>query len=516
MRRIVLSVLLSAALCAAARAGEAVATGFVFEDRNENGVRDAGERGLPDVCVSNGEDVVKTDASGRYELPVSDDCVIFVIKPRDWATAVDELNLPKFWYVHKPAGSPAHLKYPGVSPTGPLPESIDFPLYKSPEPDRFDVVVFGDPQPRNATEINYLAHDVVAEVVGVDAAFGVSLGDVMFDDLSLYPMYNRVISRIGIPWHNVHGNHDMNYDVDTDALADETWERTYGPPTYSFDYGNVHFIAIDNVTYQGQAERRYHCEFGRRLAFVDNDLKHVPEDKLVVLMMHIPPIEATDRLALFKRLSAFPHTLSLAAHWHKQQHFFLDRRHGWQREEPHHLLVHATACGSWWTGMPDENGIPHATMRDGAPNGYSIVTFDDNRYTIRFKAARRPDEYQMNIWLPDEVAQSALPQTEVVVNVFAGSPRSRVQMRIVERNGDWAPMQPATRPDPYYVALKKLEEDAAAPPPGRKLPRIEDSAHVWIAGLPDGLTPGPYTVEVRTTDMFGQTYTARRVFTVSE
>src|SRR5690606_23039379 len=117
MRRIVLSVLLSAALCAAARAGEAVATGFVFEDRNENGVRDAGERGLPDVCVSNGEDVVKTDASGRYELPVSDDCVIFVIKPRDWATAVDELNLPKFWYVHKPAGSPAHLKYPGVLPT---------------------------------------------------------------------------------------------------------------------------------------------------------------------------------------------------------------------------------------------------------------------------------------------------------------------------------------------------------------------------------------------------------------
>jgi hypothetical protein len=490
------------------------AAGFVYHDLNANAARDAGEPGVPGVRVSNGRDVVVSRTDGRYEIPVSDECIVFVIKPRDWMTRVDELNLPTFWYVHKPGGSPAGLTFRGVAPTGPLPESIDFPLYQRPESSRFDVVVFGDPQPRDMREINYLAHDVVAEVVGVDAAFGVSLGDVMFDNLALYPQYNQVMSRIGIPWHNVHGNHDMNYDVDTDELADETWERVYGPATYAFDYGNAHFIAIDGVMYEGQQnERRYHGEFAHHLTFVENDLKHVATDKLVVLMMHIPLTSARDLAALFKRLENYPHTLSLAAHWHTQQHFFLGREDGWLRGEPHHMLVQATACGSWWSGAPDENGIPHTTMRDGAPNGYSILAIDGHDYSIRFKAARRPANHQMNIMLADEIRAAALSSTEVVVNVFAGSERSTVEMRIAERGEAWSSMRRDERPDPCYVAMTKLEE-GEKPPPGRKLPKVKDSPHIWVANLPDGLPPGAYTLEVRTTDMFEQIDTDRRLFRV--
>jgi hypothetical protein len=43
-----------------------VATGVVFHDRNRNGIRDAGEPGIPNVLVSNQREVVKTDAQGRY------------------------------------------------------------------------------------------------------------------------------------------------------------------------------------------------------------------------------------------------------------------------------------------------------------------------------------------------------------------------------------------------------------------------------------------------------------------
>ncbi len=493
--------------------GAQEARGVVFDDANGNGHREPSEPGIAGVRVSNGSDVVATDSQGGYALPVSVDTIVFVIKPRDWTPPVDALNLPRFWYVHKPAGSPP-LETAGVAPTGPLPASIDFPLRAAPEKDRFDVVVFGDPQPRDLAEVNYLSNDVVREVIGIDAAFGVSLGDIVFDNLGLYDAYNQVMSQVGIPWHNVHGNHDQNYDVQTDLLADETWERVYGPPTYAFDYGNAHFIAIDGVMYDGHKKRgQYHAEFGRHLKFIENDLKFVPKDKLVVLMMHIPLIEALDKSAYFKLLLGRPHTLSLAAHWHKQQHFFLGENDGWPGPEPHHLVVHATACGSWWQGAPDELGIPHTTMRDGGPNGYSVLSIDGHRYSLRFQAARRGPNAQMNIYLPDELTREQLATTEVVVNVFAGSERSTVELRVTGGQPAWSALERAERPDPAFEAMKTLEE-SKTPPPGRKLPKAEPTGHIWIGKLPTNLAAGAHTIEVRTTDMFGQTYVDRKVLRV--
>ena len=35
----------------------------------------------------------------------------------------------------------------------------------------------------------------------------------MFDDLSLYPRLNRIIGQIGVPWYNIGGNHDLNFEA---------------------------------------------------------------------------------------------------------------------------------------------------------------------------------------------------------------------------------------------------------------------------------------------------------------
>lgn len=222
------------------------ATGTVYLDSNKNRVRDADEQGLEGVRVSNGREVVVTNASGQYTLPVDDDTILFVIKPSGYRTVIDELNIPRSYYIHKPNGSPK-LDFPGVAPTGPLPATVDFPLYQVTEPTAFDVVFFGDPQPRDQKEIDYIAHDVIEELTGIDAAFGVTLGDILFDDLSLFDSFNRTLSHIGIPWYNVIGNHDINFASENDELSDETYERVYGPPYFSFDYGPVHFIAVDDV-----------------------------------------------------------------------------------------------------------------------------------------------------------------------------------------------------------------------------------------------------------------------------
>ena len=90
-----------------------VAKGTVYHDVNWNQKLDGKDKPLAGIRVSNGQQIVRTDKDGRYSLPVTDDAIVFVIKPRDWKTPIDKLQLPRFYYIHKPEGSPVS-KFPGV------------------------------------------------------------------------------------------------------------------------------------------------------------------------------------------------------------------------------------------------------------------------------------------------------------------------------------------------------------------------------------------------------------------
>ena len=83
-----------------------MASGTVFNDANGNGQRDPDEKGLAGVGVSNGEAIVETDADGRWQLFVTDDTILFVLKPSGWMTPLNSHKLPQFYYIHKPKGSP--------------------------------------------------------------------------------------------------------------------------------------------------------------------------------------------------------------------------------------------------------------------------------------------------------------------------------------------------------------------------------------------------------------------------
>lgn len=523
------------------------ASGVVFEDANRNGNRDADEKGLPDVRVSNGRDIVKTDAHGRYRLPVGDEAIIFVIKPAGWMTPIDKDNLPRFYYLHRPAGSPS-FNYPGIAPTGPLPESVDFPLHPRREPTKFKALFFGDTQVTSEAEVGYLAHDIIESLIGFDAAFGVTLGDVVNDNPSLFEDLAATVGRIGIPWYNVPGNHDQNYDAPNDKHALESFQRAFGPRYYSFDYGPVHFVVLDDVIWKGpKPEKRGDYEGGLdqdQLQFLRNNLALLPKEQLVVLMMHIPIIEIKELPEVLRLLAEHPKTFSASAHYHYMEHRFLGKEDGRTGPGPHHHFINPTTCGTWWLGAFDEVGLPHATMRDGAPNGYSIITFDGDRYSIEFRPARRPADHQMNIYAPDEIKQEDAGDTDVLVNVFAGSERSKVEMRLGD-DGPWTPMKKIVGRDPCYVAVKQAEEvlfkqlprrDASAPAdqkqaasaPAIKEPsilpdltavrhlrgRLVDCPHLWRATLPEAPPAGTCVIHVRTTDLFGQTYESRRIIRI--
>ena len=494
------------------------ARGYVFHDRNGNGRRDSGEPGLADVRAFNGRTITTTDADGQYQIDVGQDTIIFVVKPRGWRTPLNGQQLPQFYYIHKPKGSPADLKYPGVAATGPLPASVDFALTPQNEPDKFRAILFGDPQPRNQAEVDYIAHDVVEELVGTQASFGVTLGDIVFDDLSLFESQAKTIALLGIPWYNVIGNHDINRDVKHDSLSDETFERVFGPAYYSFDYGPVHFLVLDDIEwYLGGADGKgtYRGGLGpQQMEFIRNDLARIPKQQLVVLLMHIPLVDVRDRQELYRLIEQRPFCISISGHTHHHEHRFITREDGWLGPQPHHHIINVTVSGSWWSGAPDERGIPHTTMADGAPNGYSIISFDGQKYALDFRAAGRPADYQMQIHAPEVISRSQSADTQIFVNVFNGSERSRVEMRL-GRDQRWRKMERVVAVDPAFQDV--VDSEAAIKDKSwRALPNPKPSTHLWRANLPQNLTPGTHLIQIRSTDWQHRQQSAQRVIRVRD
>jgi hypothetical protein len=485
------------------------ATGVVFNDADGDGRRSVDEKGIPGVLVSDGEAVVKTDRDGRYRLTIQGDAVIFITKPAGWSTPLDKRNTQKFYYVHCPAGSPK-LNYKGVSPTGPLPKQIDFPLRKAQETKRFEALVFGDSQPYTAEQVDFYSHEFVENLIGSKAAFGVSLGDVVGDNLPLHPSLAATTAHIGTRWHYVPGNHDRNYDVKTEEEGYETWKSLYGPTYYSFDEGKAHFVILEDV--MRTEGLGYRQGIGKKqLAWLKNDLAATPKDRLVVLMMHIPMIEPVEeRKEILQAIAPFKNTLSLGAHWHTQEWGFLGSAEGWPNPEPHRSLVVGTTCGCWWGGELDSVALPMALMSDGTPQGYVVLSVDGTNYKMRYQVSRRPADYQMNVTAPNVLLAAETAGAEVVANVFFGSAKSTVEMRVAD--GPWVAMVRDASVDPNVARITKLQEEKKLPATGRGI-GSDKSSHVWVGKLP-ALPAGTHLIEVRTIDLFGQKAVGRRIIRV--
>jgi hypothetical protein len=506
--------------------------GMVFEDRNGLGKRQAGDPGLPGVLVSNGYEVARTGADGSYSLPVADGDAIFVIKPSGYAVPLDAATcLPRFSYIHRPQGTPASLglAYSGLSPTGPLPTSLDFPLVPTTEPDCFDVVLFADPQPENETEVTFVRDDVISGLIGTKAAFGITAGDIMFDDLSLFDRYNRIIGQIGIPWWNVGGNHDLNFEALDARASRETYKRVFGAPYYAFEYGSALFIMLDNVDYLGTDSLRprkagkYRGQFGaRQLAFIANVLKATPADRLVVAVMHIPlkndldpdnPANHTRDRAEFLALLKDRKSVSLAGHTHTTEHHYLDTADGFAGPSPHHHHILTTVSGSWWSGPCDRRGIASADSRDGAPHGFHILSIEGSSYTTRFVPANEPNGRQMRISivggfekrgggagdctpvLGSSLTRDELAEAILVVNFFDGGPKSRLSYR-VGASGSF-PMTRERRPDPFVEEVYRRHRQAI-----KSWVKAEPSSHIWTARFPAKLALGTHLIEVTALDEY--------------
>jgi hypothetical protein len=402
-------------------------TGVVFHDRNLDGKQQpAREPGIEGVTVSNGREVVETDSDGAYALPAMDDMSVFVTKPANYAVPLDEDGIPQMSYQHKPAGSP-DLRFGGLKPTGPLPAAINFPMVPTAVSDDFDCAIMGDTQPYSNNELGYVRDTVATDLVGRDLSNTecmLILGDVVGDDLGLLPRFKNMMSVMDLPQYYIYGNHDMDWDAESDADSADTWRREYGPTYYSFDIGQVHFVALDNLVYPcTNADKPTNCGnpnapayngrvVDQQMEWLANDLAHVPEDKLIVLNHHVPLVSFIDNEQvthqtdnanqIYELLEGRP-ALDLSGHTHTLEQIVPGESYaGWQDavgvgEAPIHHIVAGAPSGAWWSGELDINGVPQSISRLGEPRGYHVFEFDGADYVDTFYGSGMDPNLQM--WL---------------------------------------------------------------------------------------------------------------------
>lgn len=518
-------------------------TGFVFEDLNGNLEFDEGEEGIAGVLVSNGIQVAQTDENGAYELPVRDEMEVFVTKPAGYMLPLDENKIPQFSYVHRPEGSPDFIQdYDGIEPTGDLPESIDFALMSYDEPEDFRFIVFGDTQVTTQEELNYLRDSAVAELGDSEALFGVAVGDLLNDPLSLFPRYQEVMGALPFPVYYLPGNHDINFDSENSEHHLETYTRYFGSPYYSFEYGNVHFVNFDNVRWN--TDEGFENDYNGRvddeqLEWFENNLSFVDNDKLIVLSMHIALANYIDRDAekhqetnrerIYEILEegGFENVISLAGHSHTVERFRPGEEYnpedgfGWGTI-PFPQFVSGAVCGSWWSGRPDEFGIPTSYQRCGAPKGYQVFDIAGTDYSEFWKVSGSDASMHISFDIPEPgfsaldrelftdlgiLTTSELDGVTVVANVYNGSRDVEVTMQL--NGGEALPMEwTQDQRDPFAL---RFQVDAGPEfyqtQPGR-------SYHIYAAQLPEDLEPGVYNLTVTAVDPYGQEWTGTKVFDV--
>ncbi len=376
--------------------------------------------------------------------------------------------------------------------------------------DAAQVLVFGDPQVKSADDVDYFRRDIVQPLQGRHgASLGLTLGDLVDDVPGLLPVVKQVTEALGVPWLYAPGNHDVDIGAASDEASLAGFHRVIGPDTRARETALANFVVLDDVIYRPGQKPAYIGGFrDDQFAFLERWLPTLPKEKLLVLAMHIPLFEEeagrdtfrdADRERLFALLAPFPHVLVLSAHSHAQRNYFHGAATGWRGQARLHEFNLGAACGSYWAGVKDADGIPDASMSDGTPNGYALLTVrKGGGYGLAWHAARDAADSQIGLHAPKVLRRGAYPAWGVFANVYMGDDDTRVEFRVDD--GDWMPMKKVLQPDPRLMAENRRDDETEVLRGFDRSPEAEASPHLWRGALPTKLAAGEHRIEVRAFD----------------
>lgn len=444
-------------------------------------------KGLRNIPVSNGDTVVLSGRKGYVELPVGVEKVLFAIPPSDLQPAsIQSAMLPQQGFIQTSNDA----------------QDFILPLEKTKVESDFRFAAIGDVQVDDAQQLQYAAQTLFSEIQDrplID--FALFMGDLVNDDPLLLDDFSQLMQQLPYPAWAVFGNHDRTIAENQSRTSD--YKQHFLTPTYAFNRSKAHFIVINNVYPKGKFgyEGLYDAQ---QLRFVEQSLRFVDADRLIVLAQHIPLLHTRNKEAMIELLEG-RNVLVLSGHTHT----LLRHLHPVKKGRIQELVVGAVS-GSWWTGEKDVFGIPAALMSCGSPRNYMEISVQDTAYTITYKGVGLDPGRQMDLWIagadstdrhvPD--LDSIAPGT-VLANVYAGFSKTVVWMQVDQQEP--IRMQHVPRVAPLVARIAAFNKDDVYPTKhSRRLPlRSRPSPHIWQAKLPQDLSSGWHLIRIKAKDAYG-------------
>lgn len=333
---------------------------------------------IADVVMSDGYTVVTTNDKGEYQFK------------RNLQSSFVYYSTPADYAVQTSVERKIALFYAKLS-TNNTPQKVDFVLNRLTSPEKkFTLFAIGDPQVANMVEVERFKVETMADIVSEInktsyPVYGISLGDVVADQPSLFNVMKSTMGSTNMPLYTTIGNHDKTGGNTLTPRNSTSFESHYGPLNYSFNRGDVHFVCLDNVVFTNNSS--YALGFSdEQMSWLEQDLSFVPKTKMLILYYHMPIRNSNfgNRTRLLNLVKDFKEVHFMAGHTHYNENYI----HTIEEKEIFEH-VHAAASGAWWKSTI--NG-------DGTPNGYAKYEIDGN--TIKewvYKSTNYDSNFQMRL-----------------------------------------------------------------------------------------------------------------------
>ncbi|MCD8313054.1 MAG: calcineurin-like phosphoesterase family protein [Bacteroidales bacterium] len=444
---------------------------------------------LEGVVVSDGIEVVTTDANGIYQIASEKERgYVFISVPSGYEVGSTGI-LPNIYYTFK--GSKSDV------------ERNDFKLTKKSGQDTFKIFMLGDmhlaKRTNDLNQFTSFTDDLNAYIKAHkgETMYGLTLGDMTWDlywysNNFSFPEYlsyiNEAITDLQI-FHTM-GNHDNDYLALTDFSAESSYIANIAPTYYSFNIGKIHFVVLDDIdcsNYDGTTSRNYTKNFTtEQLNWLRKDLSYVDTSTPLIITTHaqICYPQSSGGFALdgaSTRTTNTENFISIIQNYYA--HIVTGHTHLIFNVTPQDDIVSGmnlyehnsgSICGSWWWSAYLTSGVHIG--QDGSPGGYAIwdisgtdikyvykATGSDTDYQFRaydlnnvsFSLADVPDMDQsnstlLNAWNKYVDAFPTNSNNEVLINVWNWN--ANWTLKVTDENGKELSVSEVWTYDPLHIA----------------------------------------------------------------
>ena len=368
----------------------------LIEENNLRGlITDDKGNPIAGVAVSDGYDVVTTDANGVYQFAAHQDARLLNISvPAEYEIPYKD-NRPAFWV--------------SIDPTD-YEIRTDFQLTKrTSSADDFTIFSLADTHVKTAKHYERFSTETMPDLANQVAtgnysknSFAVILGDIMFDNYEQVEKVKTSLANSPVPVFPCFGNHDCSSSVGTSEVdLISKFQQHFGPVDYSFNIGKAHVVFMKDMIYEGydaygtEGNKYAQGILDHQLEWLKKDLAAVEDkdEKLIIMCVHIPlrgTINTSKNYkAVVQEMLKFKEAHVLSGHHHGVYNHVpsKDVTAGGKRFYDHNQIA---AAGAWW--------VSHLNP-DGSPNGYMIYNIQGNTVAdYALKGTAKDAGHQMRVY----------------------------------------------------------------------------------------------------------------------